>query len=203
VQQSRGIPAGRIPIGDLLKAGELALQERFGKLEGNFDTMENSKKTTWIETVADSWLYLNDRLIASRGLKKDQVALTLANALRAVPNVQAAYTRAQLEDPDRRSDPIGELVRRSFHADRSGDVCVVPKPNFLISAKNYVGGTSHGTPHDYDRHVPLLVFGPGVPGGERREEVHPQHAAAILAHFLGLKPPAQTEYGLPKSLFED
>jgi hypothetical protein len=48
-----------------------------------------------------------------------------------------------------------------------------------------------------------MVFGPGVPGGERKEAVHPQHAAAIFAHFLGLQPPANADYGRPKTLFED
>ena len=46
---------------------------------------------------------------------------------------------------------------------------LIPKPYYLIETKSYGGGTSHGTPHEYDRHVPLLVFGPGVPGGERSE----------------------------------
>jgi hypothetical protein len=203
VQKAKGIPAGRIPVMDLLKAGESALQTRYGQLDGSFDSTGTAKKTTWIETQAVPWFYLNNRLIAERGLNADDVAATLASALRAVPNIQATYTRSQLTGPDEVSDETAKRVKRSFHPDRAGDVYVIANPYFLIEAKSYGGGTSHGTPHEYDRHVPLMVFGPGVPGGERRETVHPQHAAAILAHFLGLQPPANAEYGLPKTLFED
>jgi predicted AlkP superfamily pyrophosphatase or phosphodiesterase len=203
VQQAKGIPAGRIPIADLLKVGEAALQARYGRLDGNFDTTENAKKTKWIETESVPWIYLNQRLIASRGLNPGEVAETLAAALRATPNILAAYTRGQLSRPDADLDDVGRLVKRSFHPDRAGDVGVVPKPYFLVESKSYTDGTTHGTPHEYDRHVPLLVFGPGVSGGERKEDVHPQHAAAILAHFLGLTPPANAEYGLPKTLFEE
>jgi hypothetical protein len=203
VQKAKGIPAGRIPVTDLLKAGEAALQARYGKLDGNFDSKENAGKTTWIEANAVPWFYLNNRLIAARGLNADEVAATLASALRAGPNIQATYTRSQLTGPDEALDETAKRVKRSFHPDRAGDVYVIANPYFLIEAKSYGGGTSHGSPHEYDRHVPLMVFGPGVPGGERKEAVHPQHAAAIFAHFLGLQPPANAEYGLPKTLFED
>lgn len=202
-RRSRGETGGRIPVGDLLRAGEKALQEKFGKLDGNFETAENSRKSTWIESVSDTWFYLNDRLIAARGLNKSEVADVLAQSLRSMPNIHATYTRRQLTDSSVTLDEIGGRVKRSFHPDRAGDVFVVARPYFLIESKTYTGGTSHGSPHDYDRHVPLLVFGPGVSGGEKKDEVHPQHAAAILAHFLSLKPPANAEYGLPKSLFQD
>src|SRR4029077_21103946 len=96
VQQAKGIPAGRVPMGDLLKAGEKALQARFGILDGNFDSRENAAQTTWIETAADPGIYLNLRLIADRKLDKAEVAATLAKALEAVPGVQSAYHVGQL-----------------------------------------------------------------------------------------------------------
>src|SRR5439155_25536672 len=70
---AKGLPAGRIAIGDLLAAGEDALQARYGKLPGHFRPGADSKKTTWIETQSIPWLYLNDRLIKDRGLNKNEV----------------------------------------------------------------------------------------------------------------------------------
>ncbi|HEY2787482.1 MAG TPA: alkaline phosphatase family protein [Fimbriiglobus sp.] len=202
-RKAHGESGGRLAIRDLLVAGEDALQAKYGKLEGHFKPGASSKKATWIEAQAVPWIYLNDRLIASRGLNKDDVAATLAKALLTVPNMEATYTRAQLTGDLASLDAMGKMVKRSFYPDRSGDVYAVAKPYYLVEAKSYGGGTSHGTPHDYDRHVPLLVFGPGIPGGERKDEVPPQSAAAILAHFLGIKPPSNADYGIPKSLFED
>jgi hypothetical protein len=73
------------------------------------------------------------------------------------------------------------------------------KPNHLLTDRPT--GTTHGTPHRPDTHVPLLVYGPGVPGGRRAEPVTPQHAAAVLAHFLGVDPPRDAAYPVPATLF--
>ena len=90
-------------------------------------------------------------------------------------------------------------MRRSFHPGRSGDVAAVVKPYHLL-AWPFQTGTHHGTPHAYDTHVPLLVYGPGVRRGVRREAVTPLAAAAILARLLGIKPPAGAQEPVPEGL---
>ena len=58
-------------------------------------------------------------------------------------------------------------------------------------------GTTHGTPHPYDTHVPILAFGVNVPKlGERPERVSSLVFAPIVAHCLGLDPLP----GLPERL---
>ena len=76
----------------------------------------------------------------------------------------------------------------------------MPKPYYLITDR--LSGTTHGSPHSYDTHVPLLVYGPGVRAGVRDDAVTPQAAVPILAHGLGIKPPADAECGVPVKLFE-
>ena len=80
-------------------------------------------------------------------------------------------------------------------------MAIVVKPYAFVSKLQT--GTTHGTPHPYDRHVPLLVFGPGVRPGVRKEAVIPQAATAILARSLGVKPPADAEAGVPDQLFAE
>ena len=58
-------------------------------------------------------------------------------------------------------------------------------------------GTTHGSPHAYDTHVPLLVYGPNVKAGVRSEPVTPQLAPVLLAHGLGIPPPAAAEVTVP------
>ncbi len=85
---------------------------------------------------------------------------------------------------------------------------VVPEPYYFFSppilARNtgpYT--TTHGTPHDYDTHVPLLVYGPGIRQGIRKDLVQPQAAAAIIAHSLGIQPPGGAVVKTPKELFQE
>jgi hypothetical protein len=63
-------------------------------------------------------------------------------------------------------------------------------------------GTMHGTPHEYDTHVPLLVYGPGVRPGVRKEAVTPQAVATVLAPALGIKPPSCAEAPVPDGFFK-
>jgi hypothetical protein len=73
------------------------------------------------------------------------------------------------------------------------------KPYHLVTTSKT--GTTHGTPHAYDTHVPLLVFGPGIAPGVRGDAVTPLAAAPILARALGVKPPAGCKAAVPERLF--
>src|SRR5262249_3354633 len=108
-------------------------------------------------------------------------------------------TRAQLHGEMAPYDEVGTRVKKSFHPARSGDVVMVLKPYHFVS--EYSTGTTHGTPHAYDTHVPLLVYGPGIRPGPRKDAVTPQAAAAILSRALGIKPPACAEAPVPEKLF--
>jgi hypothetical protein len=90
-------------------------------------------------------------------------------------------------------------VRRSFFPGRCGDVYVLLKPYHLPSAALGTG-TTHGTPYEYDTHVPLVVFGQGVKPGVRSERVTPLAAAPILAKAAGVSMPTAV-VPVPEGLF--
>ena len=184
--------AKRVDLGELQKGMEKHLAAAFG----GADTKE--KKTGWIETVNAPWVYLNDRLIAAKKTTRAEVARSLAGYLGSHPDVGRAFTREELERPGP-ADARTEQVRRSYFAERCGDVYVLLKP-FDLPGKPDATGTTHGTPYHYDTWVPLLAYGPGVTGGRREEAVTPQAAAAILARFVGLPRPDDAEYGVPETL---
>ena len=77
---------------------------------------------------------------------------------------------------------------------------MILKPYHLLTSPVDTG-TNHGTPHDYDTHVPLLVFGADVRPGVRKMLVTPQTATAVLAHALRVKPPTGAEAAIPEALF--
>jgi hypothetical protein len=65
----------------------------------------------------------------------------------------------------------------------------------------YPDGTNHGTPHEYDTHVPVLVYGAGVPPlGKRDAPVSSLVVAPILARSLGIDPPAGAKEKVPEEL---
>ena len=186
----RGVEAARIDPSDLVRRGSEFLGEKFHIPEAD---------NRWVEAAATPWLYLNRALLERHHLKQADVEAALAGWLRQQPGIQGVYTRSQLLAGMPKDDAIGQSVWRSFYAERSGDVRILEKPYYLLTTS--LTGTNHGTPHAYDTHVPLLVYGAGVRPGVRREAVTPQAAAVIGAKALGIKPPKQADAELPAELF--
>jgi hypothetical protein len=186
---AQGRQALRMTPSLLQKEAEAYLQETFSK----------SASGVAIEAVEDGAFYLNRSWIKAAGLEQAKVEEALAAWATKLPVMQAAWTRSQLlkEMP---TDEMGQRVRRSFHPERSGDVLFVPKPYSLITPY-LTTGTTHGTPHPYDTHVPLLVYGGSVQPGVHREPSVPLAAASILARAIGIAPPEKAEYPVPEGLF--
>ena len=199
-----GKPGRRLSAVALVAGCENHLRETFGDIAKPKDDAESKVAPRYLEAVVPPHLYLNHRLLAAKMLKPDDVAVALAEYLRTREGVLQAYTYEGLKGGLVGDDAISRRVLRSFHPDRSGDVYIVLRPYHLIGAvtlgASIATGTTHGSPHAYDTHVPLVVYGPGVAGGKRDEAVTPLHSAAIGAHFLGTKAPKDAEYGLPKTL---
>jgi hypothetical protein len=152
-----------------------------------------------IEKISGPWVYLNYRMIKAMELPPGEIMNSLANWLRNQPEIEAAYTRQELARYQPDESELSRRIKRSFHINRSGDIYIVQKPYYLVT--DYPTGTNHGTPHDYDTHVPLLVYGPGITGGVRTEPVTPQHIAPIFSYYLGIEPPPHAIYGIPTTLF--
>lgn len=164
-------------------------------------------KVEWIEATSSSWVYLDQAVIAEQGLEPGVVETALAGWLMKQSGVERAYTRSQLSSKEPLADGVAEQVRQSFHPDRSGDVTAILKPyHFLWGTTTIKGGgsscTTHGSPHAYDTHVPLLVFGPGVNAGIYTGRVAPQALTPIVARGLGIRPPATATFTVPDGLFK-
>jgi hypothetical protein len=189
VSRKLGRDAARIQPATAAKIEEF-LTEKFGKGEGK-----------WVEAISGPWLYLNPRAVAAAKVKQADVEEALAAWLVQQNGVKAAYTRTALTAGVPASDAAGQAVARSFYPARCGDVYVLQKPYYLVSSA--VGtGTTHGTPWEYDTHVPLVVFGTGVVPGVRTERVEPLAAAPILAEAVGIKPPAGATARAPAGVFD-
>lgn len=189
--QAKGEQAVRLVPKALALRIEEFMHASFGKAADD--------RARWLDAFQDPWVYFNHDLLRERKLEPAQVESALARWLKQQPEVLTAYTRTQLSYQLPPDDVMGERYRRSFHPERSGDVAVVVKPGSLIT--RFLDGTTHGSPHPYDTHVPLLVLGPGIPGGIRVEPVSPQAIAPIFAALLRLKSPAAAEVPVPDSLF--
>jgi predicted AlkP superfamily pyrophosphatase or phosphodiesterase len=202
--RKRGIAdAARVDAKKLQDEVETFLTARFAS---SADSKEG-KKPQWIEAFGNAstfslpWMYVNPKVAAAHGKTREEVAQAAAEFLNSHSQVARAYTRTALAANQPENDVIAHRVQRSFHPQRSGDVYVLLKPYCIPGEGTFAkSGTTHGTPYNYDTHVPLMVYGPGIAGGVRTEPVTPQAAAAILSKWLEVRLPDKAEFPTPLSL---
>jgi hypothetical protein len=164
---------GRIVTDDIRERIEDALVTAWGPLQ----------KGTYVESVNFTDVYFAegvfDRLRADASL--------IASVLRAVdeiPGVARVLRVDQLSETSR--DATVRMAALSSISGRSGDLMIVPELYWFLGGRNVGAGTTHGTHHPYDTHVPLILFGGGIKGGRSKAAVTPADIAPTLAHLAGV-----------------
>ena len=112
----------------------------------------------------------------------------IAAALKAVSGIDRVVTSTEIASESARKSK-NALIRAaalSYYPGRSGDLIVVPKENWLMTA----GGTTHGTAYPYDQRVPVLLYGAGIQSGVRDDAATPADLAATVASMVGVKLPS-------------
>lgn len=178
VLRSKGLPARRVAPKVLRDAVEAALAARYPrqKLVLAFD---------------DPSVYLDLDAIARAGLKRTEVEGVVGKALVGTGVVERVYTAQDLLGDAPAGDPDFGLFRNSFFEPRSPQV--IARLARYVYLDDRVGGTGHGTVHDYDRHVPVVLHGPGFVRGRFDAPSGPEDIAPTLCAILGL--PYRVEAG--------
>jgi hypothetical protein len=55
------------------------------------------------------------------------------------------------------------------------------------------GATGHGSPYDYDRHVPIIFMGGGVKMARHEKECGPEDIAPTLGKMAGVEMPLEAD----------
>jgi hypothetical protein len=77
-------------------------------------------------------------------------------------------------------------VLRGFNAQRSGDLEIILEPFWIRQAQ----GATHGSPYNYDAHIPLILLGRRVTAGEYSGQVALNDLAPTLATLASVEIPA-------------
>lgn len=123
-----------------------------------------------------------DLSFAAEVSEADRAALrsSLAALIRAEPLIADVWTRDELAGTDNRNE-FADAWRRSFHPERSSDLLLQYAPGVV----SYPEGTGHGTPYEYDQHVPLIIRGQGW-SGVGSERVATVDIAPTIAAIIGI-----------------
>lgn len=176
--QAQGIEGGRIQFAKVLARLNAGMAARFGP-------------GRWIVGNSGSSLLLDHALLRASGVDPDTAAQEARRLLLQEPGFAAAYTARELQSGSGAGEPLFEAMRRSWHPAISGEVQYALKPHWLFGALTVA---THGSPYEYDTHVPLLVYGRGRIAPRRIDTpVEVIDIAPTVARLLHVSAPAASE----------
>ncbi len=109
----------------------------------------------------------------------------MTTAALAQPGIAAAYWADDIATGISGDDPLRRAVILNFKADRSPDLHLIPKANWMSAAT----GSTHGTPNLYDQRVPIILMGWGIKPGRYLTTATPADIAPTFALLTGITLP--------------
>jgi hypothetical protein len=135
--------------------------------------------------VESPYVYLSQSHLAQAGLDPVVVRTAVARALEQLPAVHSAYAKGALGA----DTELTQLISSAIHGERSGDVYIVPRPHSLFLQDEGMTAT-HGSPWNYDTHVPVILSRAGATARSVAERVDVRSLAPTVAALLGIPAPA-------------
>jgi predicted AlkP superfamily pyrophosphatase or phosphodiesterase len=179
--RSIGRDAGRTNRPQMLARLNAGLSEKFGA--GN-----------WVRAWSANGALFDASLIEQRRVDRRALEQEARRRLLEDPGVVAVFGRTELaQGKYPAGTPFLDQVRKGTDPERSPDLQVVVRPFWVLQALG-ARTTTHGSPHPYDTHVPILFWGPSWLGAGRVDaRVEVADIAPTLARLLGVPAPAQSE----------
>ncbi len=141
----------------------------------------------WIEAYANQQIYLDRALVEEKGVSLKEMQAKAADFLLQFEGVLSTNTAHNFQNKSFDTG-LQAMYQRGFMYDRSGDVYIQLKSGWLDS--DYPTGTSHGSPYNYDTHVPLLFYGWNVTEGSTTRKTAIPQIAPTISNMLNIPLPS-------------
>ncbi len=147
--------------------------------------IEAGAPAEWVRAFVPPLLYLDEAVDSRPGLRA-----AIAHAVAIHPGIHGAYDVRAASALRELEGSVEELVGNSIPALPMGDIYVVPTRNHIFElAELPDAGSSHGTPWDYDRLIPVLLWGAGIEPHRGEEVIDARRVATTLTALLGIASP--------------
>ena len=178
---SLGRDAGRQNLPQALEQLDKGLAAKFGPGK-------------WVRGWSANGILLDTALMAAKQTDRRAVEQEARRILLAESGIAEVFSRSDIEGTSLPADtPFLAQTRNTYYAERSPDLLVVLKPYWMYGSGRGTGST-HGSPHAYDHHVPILFYGPRWVGtGKVDRPVEVVDIAPTLARMLAIEAPPASE----------
>jgi len=178
---------GVLPLPETIEGGRRIDRANLERgLEETLATRLGGKEEHYIAHLVTGHVYFDRRALGRAGVTVSEAARIAAQEWTRLDGVERVYTSEELRAPaapGEEGDLFLELYRNAYDPERGGDVVLQPCRLCLITSGRVE--TSHGSPYEYDRDVPLILMGEGIEPGEDTAACRTVDLAPTLAGWLG------------------
>ncbi len=173
-KNSMGMPAYRLVDTEVLSDANEALSKQYG--------VNDALLSSFIVPN----MYIDRDAVERNNLSFKDVLSSTMVWLEKQKGIEKAIDVSKLPfDSDYR---WSQLVKNSVLPSRSGDIYVIQSHSTYLEWANY--NAAHGSPHHYDRHVPLMFTGPEIKRHRSPRQVTIPSLAPTIANYLNVPVPA-------------
>jgi predicted AlkP superfamily pyrophosphatase or phosphodiesterase len=136
--------------------------------------------------------FLDYEPAVKNGMDSIRLEQRIRTALMGIEGIDDVYFRRELVLPaESGGGRFIDLYRRSYYSPRGEDFQVRFSEWCLLSSRRY--GTSHGSPYEYDTHVPVAFLWSGVRPAMVTRHVFTVDVAPTIGAVLGISIPTGTD----------
>ncbi len=172
--QEHKLPAGLINPTTLTRNIVTGLNNAFG--EGKY-----------VLSFENYQLYFNDSLLTAKKVSVEDAFKVVRSTILSMDGIADVINLRDIGRAPLNTYQL-ELYKNNINAKRSGDLQIVTQPGWF--AQSYATGTDHGTPYNYDTHVPFLLYGWGINKGETLRRTTIADIAPTISALLHILPPS-------------
>ena len=142
-----------------------------------------------VKAIYDYRIYLNDSIIDSNDIDKNQVKEIALDVLKQDKDLILAVDYEKVEQASIPSF-LKERIINGYHRGRSGDIFVMTRAGYLpFKVKDDYKGTTHSAWNPYDSHIPLVFMGWHITSGETTIPIRMVDIAPTVCSMLHIQMP--------------
>ncbi len=174
--QSLRLPGGRFPMKHVIEKLNTWVLDRY--------------QVPLVLAGINQQIYLDRDTITARNLDVTRIEAEIRDRLLKEPGVVDVFPAREMAHLAA-VGTIPATLARGLHAKRSGDLVILLESGWLEESAD--SATSHGTPYQYDTHVPIFFWGWQVPHLSSDEPVAITQIAPTVAQMLNLQFPSASD----------
>lgn len=138
-----------------------------------------------IKSISNNQIFFDYDALHNKNIKPKNFGKVLQHYLQNYPKIAQVYTREMIEGSDF-TGKVSNRIKNGFNPKRSGDIAYILEPGFISYTHT---GSTHGSPYNYDTHIPLIFYGKGIKKGQTTKKSETIDIAPTISALLGISFP--------------